>query len=221
MKPSLLIVGAGGHGKVVADAAIATEKWGRIAFLDDDHRRLGKVLGLDILGSSNAMEKCYPELGDLLVALGDNCLRLKLLDQARAIGYSIPVLRHPMSSVSPTARIGEGTVVFAQAVVNPDAEIGRGVIVNTGAIVEHDCRVGDGAHLSPGACMGGRARMEAYSWLGIGASVLPKQSVGTGTIVGAGAVVLKDLPDGVVAYGTPAKVQKTAPKKTAKLNQCG
>ncbi len=207
MKPSLLIVGGGGHGKVVADAAMATGAWKRIAFLDNHWHSLGRVLGLEMLGANDAMERLRPEFDDLLVALGDNDRRMDLLDRGRALGYILPVLRHPDSSVSPTARIGEGTVVFAQAAVNPAAEIGRGVIINTGAAIEHDCRIGDGGQVSPGACMGGEARLGAQAFLGINASVLPKVSVGEGTTVGAGAAVIRDLPRNVVATGVPARVR--------------
>lgn len=202
----LLVIGAGGHGKVVADAALACGTWKRVAFLDDRIAPGTTVMELQILGPTEDMDTLRTEYSDLAVGIGSVETRMGLLAGAAERGYGLPVVVHPAATVAPSARISEGTVVMARAVVNADAEIGRGVIINTGAIVEHDCRVGNGAHLSPGAAMGGEARIGEAVWLGMNSSVLPKVSVGDNSIVGAGAVVLADLPAGVTASGVPARI---------------
>ncbi len=201
----LLIIGAGGHGKVVADAALASGMWKRVAFLDDGMSPGTKVTELEVIGGIEDMDTLGPTFSDLTIASGDHEIRMRLLTRAAERGYNLPVVVHPSAAIAPSARIGEGTVVMAQAAINADAEIGQGVIINTGAIVEHDCRIGDGAHLSPGAAMGGEARIGDAVWLGMNSSVLPRVSVGDNSIVGGGAVVVKDLPAGVTAIGVPAR----------------
>lgn len=174
----------------------------------DDGREVGSiVLGLPVLGGS-ALVAEEAKKGEIAIALGigDNAARQRVFEKCRDAGARLVTAIHPRATIAPSAVIGEGSVVMASAVVNPDAVVGIGAIVNTGAVVEHDCVLGDFAHLSPNSALGGAARVGTLTHVGLCAAVLPLRIVGARSIVGAGAVVAKDLPDDVVAAGVPAKV---------------
>jgi len=203
---SLLIIGAGGHGKVVAETAEAMGAWEKIAFLDDRFEALNGSLRWPVSGSFGDAETLQPEYADAVVAVGGASTRLTLLEQLSHEKFYLPSLIHPTAWVSPSARLGEGCVVFAQAAVNADAHIGRGVIINTGATVDHDCMIGDGVHICPGAHLAGEVHIGHASWIGIGASVIQQIRIGAGVTVGAGAVVVDDVRDGVIVAGVPAGI---------------
>ena len=139
----------------------------------------------------------------IALGVGESRGRQLLAERCFAWGIEILTLVHPDATVSRAAELGQGTVVTAGAVINPDARVGAGVIVNTLAVVEHDVEIGDYAHVAPNAAMGG-----AFSHLGLGAVVLEGISIGSHTIVGAGAVVVGNLPDRVVAIGVPARIHR-------------
>lgn len=204
----LLVVGAGGHGKVVADAAAGTGAWSRIAFLDDDHEAGTTVGSWEILGTMDDAGRFQENCGDLVVAIGAATTRLELLRRAASEGFTLPVVVHPSAAVSPLAELGRGTVVLAKAAVNPGATLAEGCIVNTGATVDHDCELGQGVHVAPGAHLAGSIRIGRCSWIGIGASVREGATIGAEVTVGAGASVVSDLPDGVTAMGVPARVRQ-------------
>lgn len=208
----ILIWGGGGHGKVVADLVRALG--GRVAgFVDADPAKLGQrvepgggrvvVAQAEFQAGLRRGDPLPGEASGVVVAIGESRLRLSLCAQLEAA--LAPALVHPASHRSPSARLGDGTVVFSRAVLNADAVVGRGVIVNTGAIVEHDCRVGDGAHVSPGAVLCGGVEVGEGAWIGAASVVIPGVRVGRGATVGAGAVVVRDVADGVVVAGNPAK----------------
>jgi sugar O-acyltransferase (sialic acid O-acetyltransferase NeuD family) len=201
----LLVVGAGGHGGVVADLAHAAGGWSEIAFLDDAPRA-ALVQGLwPVLGPTALAATLAGRFGAAAVAIGVADARLAFLDRLAAAGYSLPVLRHPFSAVGIAVSLGEGTVVLAGAVVNAGARLGRGCIVNTGATVDHDCILGDGVHVCPGAHLAGQVTVGRGAWLGIGCCVREGVRIGAGVTVGAGAAVVSDLPDGLTAVGVPAR----------------
>lgn len=206
----LVIIGAGGHGKVVADAAQESRCWDEIVFLDDNWREIGTQCGISVIGPISALAGLRVRYTDALVAVGDNARRMSLLDQAVAAGFALPALVHPRAYVSRHAVVGAGSVVLAQAVINADARLGRGVIVNTGAVVEHDCDLGDGVHLSPGVHLGGRVTIGELTWVGIGAAVRDKLRLGDRVTVGAGSVVVKNLPDDALVYGEAARTRPLA-----------
>ncbi|MBN1607498.1 MAG: acetyltransferase [Polyangiaceae bacterium] len=207
----LLIWGAGGHGKVVADVARAAGH-SVLGFVDADPAKLGSVV--EPGGAAVIMDesRLFESLGSsmrpfdaLAIAIGNNRARLQAC--ARVSGLTrLPVLVHPSAVISPSAALGEATVVMPMAVVNPAARVGIGVIVNTAAIVEHDCVVGDGAHLSPNSTLAGGVHVGSLSWIGAGATVIQQLSVGRSSIVGAGAVVIRDVADEVTVVGCPARV---------------
>ncbi len=201
---ALLILGAGGHGKVVADAALMMGKWDEIVFLDDAWPQKLKNGHWDICEKISSMEKLRSRCSYAIVAIGNNQLRLKLQRRLVEAGFEIATIIHPSAQISQFSSIGVGSVVFANAVVNVDAVIGEGVIINTAATIDHDCILSCGVHISPGASLGGGVEVGNFSWIGIGVVVRQLVRIGTDVTVGAGAAVVSDLADGVTAVGVPA-----------------
>ncbi len=216
----LLIWGAGGHGRVVADLARALG-YTIVGYIDRDEARVGDavepggarvVIGERAFVEAVAAGAEYPgHDADVAVAIGDNAVRLACVASLGA--HHVPALVHPTAVCSDSATVGAGTVVLPRAVVNAAARVGAAVIVNSGAIVEHDCTVGDGAHLSPGSILTGGVRVGARAWVGAGATVIPLVTVGDDAVVGAGAVVIRDVPPGATVVGNPARV--LTPKRRA------
>jgi len=201
----LLIAGAGGHGKVVADIAETVGRWNQIAFLDKRYESIRNIKKYQVLGNMQMAAELLPEYSDIVVAVGDSNLRLDLLAQFSGLGFGLPVLAHPLAWVSPSARVGAGCVICAQAAIGVDAMLGRGVIVNTGACVDHDNLIGDGVHICPGANLSGGVQIGQGSWLGVGCSVIQGISIGDDVIVGAGAVVIDDVAANMTVAGVPAR----------------
>lgn len=200
----LLIVGAGGHGKVVADTALLLG-WGNVAFLDDRAATLGSPLGLPIVGTLGALTEQGEAFPHFIVAIGDAKLRMHLTDRSRRAGLQAVSIVHPMAFVSKFASIGPGCAIFAQSAINVGARIGAACIVNTGATVDHDCLIGDGVHTCPGAHLAGEVRVGDRSWIGIAATIRQGIEVGRDATVGAGAVVIADVADESTVVGVPAR----------------
>jgi len=207
---NLLILGAGGHAKVIADAAYAMRTWQSICFLDDKNisNTVSPDSKISIVGKFKDLPKLRKDFSDAVVAIGDNKQRARLIAQCQDLGFSLPVIIHHHSWVSKSAKIGLGSVVFAGVVINASAQIGVGSIVNTAAIIEHDCIIEDYVHISPNAALAGAVKVGEYSWIGIGASVIHKITIGRNVIIGAGAAVIGNISDNVVAVGVPAKIIK-------------
>jgi sugar O-acyltransferase (sialic acid O-acetyltransferase NeuD family) len=201
----LIIIGAGGHGKVVADAATEAG-WREVVFLDSGWPEKGTHAGFPVVGTDRDLARLAGPEDQLVVSIGDGRRREQLCREASDAGIRLATVIHPAATVSKRAQIGAGTVVFAGALVNADARIGMGCIVNTGAIIEHDCELGDGVHVCPGVALAGAVIVGARSWIGIGGCVKQGIRIGADVMVGAGAVVVKDLPDGITAFGVPARV---------------
>jgi len=194
------VYGAGGHGKVVADLLVSRGEKEFAGFVDDCEELWGaKVMRFTVLGGG---EWLHWEAGSgrIAVALGvgDNASRHWIAESCAYWGAEILTVVHPRAAVSRAARVGRGSVVMANASVN----------VNSGAVVEHDAEVGEYAHVAPNAAMGGGSSLGAFSHLGINASVLPCVHIGAHSVVGAGAVVVENLPDEVVAIGIPARIHR-------------
>lgn len=202
----LVVVGAGGHGKVVL--ATALEVGAEVlALLDDDPAKWGaSLLGVPVAGPVSLFERFVQEDARFVLAIGENRLRRRLTVLLDGVRWA--TLVHPRAYVHATASLGEGTVVFAGAVVQPSARIGRHAIVNTGVVVEHDCQVGDWVHLASGVRLAGGVEIAEGAFLGAGVVVIPGKRVGRWSTVGAGGVVVRDVPDFSLAYGVPAKVQR-------------
>ena len=200
----LVVFGAGGHGKVVADILLSIGE--RIAgFLDDDKPPGSVVLGLPVLGSHVWLDT---NVARVALGIGDNATRARIADSCVTSGSELVSAVHPRAVIAPSVRVEAGAVIMALAVVNADAIIGRGAIVNTAAVVEHDSVVGRFAHISPGAVMGGACRVGAFAQLGIGAAMLPGTSIGESSIVGGGALVARHIPSYIVAVGLPARARR-------------
>lgn len=205
---SLLIIGCGGHGKVVYDCASLMGKYGRIAFasnLDEP----SPVDGVPVYQESEVLPMLSSRAFDeAFVAIGDNAARRFKCDDLRDAGVSQATLIHPSAYVSSSAAVGPGSVILANAVVNASARIGVGCIVNSGAIVEHDCVVGNYAHMSPRACIGGWTRVGEGSWLCIGSVVSDRVNISGKVTLGAGCTLLDDAEVPGLYVGSPAKLRR-------------
>lgn len=198
------IVGAGGHGKVACEIFELMHGRGHVIVFFDDERR-GRVLGHPVVGPVGKLI-ADGTCDRLFVAVGDNRARSEIAGRLAGGGRSFLTLVHPWSAVSAHARMGQGTIAVAGAVVNAEASVGEHVILNTHCSVGHDCRVEDFAQIAPGVNLGGGAVIEQGAFLGIGAKVVPNARVGAWSVVGAGSVVLDDIPPNSFACGTPARV---------------
>jgi len=201
----LLIAGAGGHGCVVADTLEMIGCWRVIAFIDDRFPKLKKVGPWSVVGRFSDAAHLCEKYQNIVVAIGDNNVRIELLERYGKQGFKRPVIIHQKAYVSRYAEILDGTVVFAQATIHYGAYVGLGCIVNTASVIEHDCRIEEGTHICPGVRLAGGVSIGKHSWIGIGAVVREGVSIGNNVIVGAGAVVVKNLPNGVTAIGVPAR----------------
>ena len=205
---NLLILGAGGHGSVVADTASAMRRFGKIAFLDDK-RNDSLIAGrFPIIGTFSEAEDYLGEYNLAFVAVGDNRLRMQLILSMQKNGFLIPNIVHPQSYLGVDVKCEQGTAIFACAVVNVGSRIGAGVIINTGATIDHNCHIGNGVHISPGAHLAGDVIVGDLSWMGTGSIVIPGISIGSESMVGAGAVVIRSVMDKETVVGNPARVLK-------------
>lgn len=203
MKDKLLIIGAGGHGKVVADIALKMNKWKCIAFLDDDEN-ISSSMGIKVIGKTIDAIKYIPDY-ELFVAIGKNDTREKIQQQLESQGAMIPVLIHPSATIGEQVKLGSGTVVMARVVVNCCTTIGKGCILNTGCLIDHDIVLEDYVHISPGAHLAGNVRIGRRTWVGIGSTVINNIEIASDCIIGAGAVVIRDVTESGVFSGVPAR----------------
>ena len=209
----LLIWGAGGHAKVVADVARSA---GHIVVghIDGAPQRVGEVAepgGARILYDDISFRRML-ETGNVSVdfdavamAIGANPIRLAAIEALDGV-VAMPSLVHPSATLSPSCRLGAASVVMPHVVVNAAARIGPGAILNTGCVVEHDCVLAEGVHVSPNATIAGGVRIGRLSWIGAGATIIEQRTVGESVIVGAGSVVIRDVGDGLTVVGSPARV---------------
>ncbi len=197
----VLVLGGGGHAKVVVGTLSASGS--HISAVYDDHQAKhgSELLGFRVVGPlAAALEKRgHPAI----MAIGSNSIRKRLALNFSSLPWTKAI--HPDAMIDPTARIGDGTVVFAGAVIQAEALVGRHVIVNTAATIDHDCEVGDFAHVAPGVHLAGGVRVGEGAFLGIGAVATPGVKIGAWATVGAGAIVLNDVPPGVTVAGAPAR----------------
>lgn len=207
----VVIWGAGGHALVVADILRLQGGYEIVGHLDSVNpgRRGEILLDAPILGGEEQLVRLR-EAGveHLIFGFGDCKTRLATAERMQARGFRFITALHPQAVVAPNALIGVGTVIAAGAVINPNATIGEHAIINTSAVVDHGCVIADGAHISPGARLGGGVRVGRAAWVGLGATIINEVRIGDESLIGAGAVVVADIPDRVVAYGVPAKIQR-------------
>ncbi|MFY9072109.1 UDP-N-acetylbacillosamine N-acetyltransferase [Aliarcobacter butzleri] len=194
MSKSIYIYGASGHGLVVADVAKSCG-YEDIVFLDDDNSK--GFLTFDDIKENRDYHISF--------GIGNNQIREKLYKKVKENGFFTPILIHPSSIISPSARIEEGTVVMPNVVVNAKAYIGKCVILNSSCVVEHESIIGDFVHISPKVSIAGNVKIGDFTHIGIGSSIIQCLEIGKNSIIGAGSVVVKNIPDFKKAYGNPCK----------------
>jgi len=200
----LAVLGASGHGKVVAEIAelLGFEE---VVFFDDAFPQINIIGGWKVIGGTDDLVSASGEFSEAVVSIGNNKVRLEKSRLLLLKGLKLGTLLHPNAVVSKYASIAQGTVVMAGAVINPFASIGLSSIINTACSIDHDCVIGEGVHISPGSHIAGGVSIGDLSWLGIGSVVKQDVNIGSSVTVGAGAVVVNDILDGSIVVGIPAK----------------
>lgn len=201
MTKHIVIIGANGHGKVVADIA-SRMGYEKIEFLDDNEA-IKECSGFPVIGKT---DKVLDKKIDVFVAIGDAEIRKKFYQRLESTGHNIPVLVHPQAVLARDVKVGTGSVVMAGVVINPGVTIGKGCIINTCSSVDHDCKIGDYAHVSVGAHLAGNVCVGEQVWIGAGATVSNNKSIISNCMIGAGAVVVKDIEMPGTYIGVPAKI---------------
>jgi sugar O-acyltransferase (sialic acid O-acetyltransferase NeuD family) len=202
-KNKLLIIGASGHGKVIADMAKKMELWQQIFFLDDNVN-LESFMGLDIIGKSSEAIS-YIKDYDVFIAIGSNKTREMLQKQLELAGASIPTLIHPSAIIGDMVEIGNGTAIMAGTVISCSCNIGKGVIINTGVTIDHDNILSDYVHLSPGSHTAGTVQIGRSTWVGTGAIISNNLRIIEECVIGAGTVVISDITISGTYVGVPAR----------------
>ncbi|MBF7729328.1 acetyltransferase [Pseudomonas sp. N040] len=199
------ILGAGGHAKVICDAIDAIGEHTIIGLFDDNPELWGStLLGCHpVLGVIDAWPQHAPEA--VVIGVGDNTLRKMLFERLKAANAKILSVVHPKATLGQDVSLGEGTVIFAHAVVNCGSVVGANVILNTSSTVDHDCRIGAHAHLAGGVTVAGGVRIGEGVFLGTAATVIPNLTIGDWAIVGAGSVVVGDIREQATVVGVPAR----------------
>jgi sugar O-acyltransferase (sialic acid O-acetyltransferase NeuD family) len=200
----LAILGASGHGRVVADAA-SLVGWDEIVFFDDQYPTLSQNAVWPVSGTFERLIEAIGDFDGVLVAIGQCKMRLERHRSLQAIGAPVVSIVHPGAWLSHHAVLGIGGVLMAGAIINMGASLGEACIVNSGATVDHDCRLADAVHVAPGAHLSGNVAVGPRSWIGVGASVKHGITIGADVMVGAGAVVVKDVEDSQTVVGSPAR----------------
>ncbi len=198
----LVIIGAGGHGRVIADIAQKSGVYKTISFLDDGDAK--ETMGLPIIGQSSDVEK-YANTADIFVAIGNNAVRGEFIERLLAMNANVPTLIHPSAIIGACVEIGVGTAIMAGAVINPCSKLGKGVILNTCSSIDHDCAIGDYVHIAVGAHLAGAVSIGKKTWVGAGATVSNNVDICSNCMIGAGAVVIKDITESGTYIGVPAK----------------
>lgn len=219
----VVVVGAGGHGRVILDILRAAGQHRPVGFIDADPALTDtKVAGLPVFGHLNVLPKLRQQrIGGAIIAIGDSSARMSYARLMKDHGFELINAIHPSATLSPSATIGKNVVVAAHAVIGPDTVIEDSCIINTAAVVDHECHIHAGSHICPGAILAGRVQIHEECFIGLGAKIIQCLTIGRQTIVGAGAVVIEDLPEGATAVGVPARVIKisdlTQPTDQAEL----
>lgn len=201
----LVILGSGGHAKVVVDIVELAGEYDILGLLDDYKPAGSAVCGYPVLGSLELLRDLSADAA--VAAIGDNAVRERIVQRASAFapGLTFATVVHPRAVIARSAALGEGTVVMAGAVVNADTVIGRHCIINTNASVDHDVVLGEYVSVAPRAATGGGVRIGSHASIGIGATLIHGIAIGEHTVIGAGSTVVGSIESYSVAYGTPAR----------------
>lgn len=208
----IILIGGGGLCGDVIDTIRLTEQY-EIAGVIDLSFNIGKeILGVPVIGEDKDIEKYFKKgIKNCFIAVGSigkPRLRMKLFDLAKGIGFKFSNIIHPAAIISKFAQLGNGNYIAANVVVSQKAKIGNLCIVNSLTFIGHHCDIGDFVHIAPGVTISGGVVIGEHSHIGTGASVIQYKKVGKNTIIGAGSVVVKDVGDDVVAYGSPCRRRK-------------
>ena len=208
----VIVVGGGDQGRQVISAIEAGEGNRIVGVLDRAILSGTAISGYPVLGTEHDLRATAEQhgVGAFVVAIGDNTTRGTVLEQlvAGCPDLSLCTIIHPTASVARDATVGDGSIVLAGAVVSNGCTVGRGVLLGTRSSIDHDCAIDDYASLAPGVTTGGTVHIGRATALGVGANVVHGITIGADTVVGAGALVLDDIPERVVAYGVPALVAR-------------
>jgi sugar O-acyltransferase (sialic acid O-acetyltransferase NeuD family) len=203
---NLAIIGASGHGKVVAEIA---ELLGyKVLFFDDAYPEKSHVEHWSIKGCFKDFLLAKNSLAGAVVAIGNAQIRESIIAELQKIKIATPTLIHPSAIVSKYAKVDDACVVMAGAVINAFATIGKGCIINSNAIVEHDCKLADFVHICPSSAIAGGTIIGERTWVGIGTNIRQMINIGADVLIGASSAVVKDIPSGKTVVGVPAKVLK-------------
>ena len=206
---NILILGAGGHAKVIVDIVELQSKYNLVGIIDQNLAEKEPLLGYLLLGKEEDLAKLIKEhtIRGIIIAIGDNFIRSKAAARLKE-NYpelSFPSTIHPKTVIARDVKIEEGAVIMAGVSVNPGSTLGNFCILNTNAILDHDSSMGDFSSLAPGVTVGGDCKIGSYSAIGIGATLLHGIQVGEHSVIGAASLVNKAIPSYTVAYGLPAK----------------
>jgi sugar O-acyltransferase (sialic acid O-acetyltransferase NeuD family) len=199
----LLIIGASGHGKVIAEIAFKMSKWEEIAFLDDEIQ-LNSFMGAEVIGRSNDFYS-YTSDYDIFVGIGDNKIREKFYDLIEETGATVPSLVHPKAIIGEQVVIGKGTAIMAGVVINSCCHIGIGAIINTGATIDHDNILSNFVHISPGVHTAGNVKIGKNNWIGIGSTISNNVCITDYCVIGAGSVVIDTITVQGTYVGVPVR----------------
>ncbi|UOE80909.1 acetyltransferase [Vibrio splendidus] len=200
---SCAILGASGHGKVIAEIA-ELNGYHNIVFFDDRWPSLKSIEHWLVSGDTSTLLSNVEEYDLTVVAIGHNATRCSKQRELSSAGANFDVLAHPGAVISKYANIGIGSVVMANAVVNPFSYIGESCIINSGSTVDHDCKLAEGVHISPGVNLAGGVEVGKNTWIGIGSQVKQLVVIGFDSVVGAGSTVINNVPNCKTVVGSPA-----------------
>jgi UDP-perosamine 4-acetyltransferase len=205
----IILIGAGGHCKVVLDAIRLAKKY-KVIGISDIKAKIGqKILGIPVICTDSQLrnyykkgnKNCFITVG----AINDFKIRMDLFNKIKKIGFAFPNIIHPNSTVSNFTQLGEGNYIACAAIINAGTSIGNNCIINTGSVIEHDCQVGDFVNIAPGTIINGGVKIGRGTQIGSGSVVVQGIKIGKNVIIGCGSVVLDDVPDNILAYGSPCR----------------
>lgn len=210
---NIVIIGSGGHAKVVADILlkrkeVLKEELNIIGFLDDNFQNLEyrEIFNISILGNLELIEEFKNKDYEYIIAIGNNLVRKEIAEKYSNLIYYTAI--HPTAVIGNMVTIEEGTVVMANAVINSYSKIGKHCILNTSCVIEHDNNIKNYVHISPNTTLCGGVVIKEKSWIGAGSNIKQGVSIGKNVIVGAGTIVIRNIEDNVTAVGNPARIVK-------------
>ena len=205
----IAVIGRGGHSKVISDMILSNKGFDIVGYLDDKYEdiSLKENTYCAPISAARRLIEYFNEIR-FVIAIGDNKIRQSIVRRAKLPEEYYVRLIHQSAVISPSAKIGNGTVIMPNSVINADTEIGLHSIINTGSVKEHDCIIGDFSHVCPGATLAGAVHLDEGAFIGAGATVIPNRKIGEWTIIGAGATVIHDISSYCTAVGNPAKAKK-------------